>query len=165
MGKRRNAAKTGDKKLYASRNALQEPGDVKPQDIDSFHKGREESFLGLGARNESSDEEEQFESKQNMLDLALAHDDSEEESDDSSSKEAGPVSIRRSAPHHEDGSDDNSDDNYDDDDETGELDARRWGRKKSAYYDGDLADLELGVQAEDVSACESGLNYLLPYHY
>lgn len=150
MGKRRHAAKTGDKKLYAIRNAVEKPTLKNPHDIDSFHDGRGEAFLALDAVNEGSEDDEQFETKQNVLDLAVGDDSCEEESEDSTDED--DIDSGRRSPH---GMSANSDEGSDDEDEMealDRLDARQWGRKKSAYYDGDLADLELGVQAEDVSA-------------
>lgn len=156
MGKRRNAAKTGDKNL----KRLNVPhgsdaGKTTVQDIDDFHKDREESFLALDDdHRQDSDADELTEHKQSVLDLGVGEDSSDEESDDSSSAPEDDVAegLERSAPADLDASSENDSDS-DDDDETdlGAVDPRQWGRKKSAYYDGDLADLELGVQEEDVS--------------
>jgi hypothetical protein len=151
MGKRRNGAKTGDKKLYSNRNARKEASDRNPQGVDSFHRGREENFLALDSNAYSADDDEQFETRQNVLDLAFGDGESIEESEDSIGEEAQKEEfIARSSPSLA-GSSEDSIDNDDETQSLDQLDARYWGRKKSAYYDGDLGDLELGVQAEDVS--------------
>jgi len=154
MGKRRHAAKTGDKKLYLGRNAWKETSDRNSQDIDSFHRGRDESFLALESNkpNTEDDDDERFDTRQNVLDLALGDGDSIEESDDSSGGESqNEQFIARCAPSLAGSSSVDSVDNDDETQSLDQLDARKWGRKKSTYYDGDLGDLELGVQAEDVS--------------
>jgi len=160
MGKRRNAAKTGDKKLYASRNATKDTGERSPKDFDTFHTEREESYLGLDVEDPryDDDDDDRFDGQHNVLDLAMAGDDSDSKSDDSSADDSsaeenwkqdpGEMVTSTNASFSDEASETDEDDETD---ALDRLDVRGWGRKKSSYYDGDLADLELGVQAEDVS--------------
>jgi U3 small nucleolar RNA-associated protein 3 len=144
MGKRRNTAKTGDKKLYKSRfEELPSKGDDKDDPmygkVDKFHNKRDEEFLKLGDAEESdSDGEDKVEA---VMDLGAGGESSNEEEESSSEEEESEGEARGAV-------DDSSSD--DDDDEEEEIeDPRDWGTKKSAYYHADTTDLEIGQDEED----------------
>lgn len=165
MGKRRTAAKTGDKKLYSSRNkdleSSQKKSSIRPDSVDEFHQERDESFLALESNDKNEEPtDDAFETKNHILDLGVSDDSSVEEDDDSDSDQEGEAIARNSSksqgmPADSAGSDEDesSEEDDDDDDDMEDLvedDPRNWGRKKSAYYSADTGDLEIG-QDEDVS--------------
>ena len=146
MGKRRNTAKTGDKGIYKGRTdgkAVSSKGTGGDDDamytaVDRFHNNREEEFLKLDAApSESEEEEEQVEA---VMDLGVGESsaessDSEEEENDSAQEEEEEAALSSDS---------------DEDEEDGEIEGvRNWGKKKSTYYHGDTADLEIGQEEED----------------
>lgn len=151
MGKRRNTAKTGDKKLYKSRAVLEANASVPEDDedpiydeVDKFHNDRDKDFLKLDAQS-SGDEDDEQDVEEAVMDLAGGVEgSSSEESDDSSSDEE---EEEEDAHSEENGPDDLSSSSSEEE----ELDenVRDWGRKKSSYYHGDTADLEIGQDEED----------------
>lgn len=166
MGKkRRHTAKTGDKKLYQSRGNLKDNGKSDGEDdpmydrVDRFHYQKEENFLKLDAGSDSNDDDYGLEPKEEaVMDLALGGgDDSDSDDDDDSSSDDSSVG-KKFVPKEGAKDDDeesvdeensvSSSDN-DDDDEDLEENVRDWGRRKSAYYHGDTADLEIGQDEED----------------
>lgn len=185
MGKRRSAAKTGDKKLYASRrNAEHESlsSSARPSSVDDFHQQRDESFLALESKDKMEEPaDDAFETKQHILDLGVDDDSSGDEDEDSaddddddqevdssemeddtkkSSKKKGmPTGSASSA---DDDDDDDSSDGEDPMEELAEVDPRNWGRRKSAYYSADTGDLEIG-QDEDVRSLCVKHYHVLPF--
>jgi len=162
MGKRRNTAKTGDKKIYQSRHDRQmgarDADDDRSDDedpmhdrVDRFHNAREQQdFLKLDGDGDddggsSSDNDEQEEA---VMDLGLGGGDDDDDESSSSSSDDGDKESK-----HEDDSEAENHVNdlssSDDDDDDVEENVRDWGRRKSSYYSGDTADLEIGQDEED----------------
>lgn len=156
MGKRRNTAKTGDKALYSSRNdedAGPKKDDADPMydEIDQFHKDKDADYLKLETAGEPSDSEDDdgMTHQHNIMDLGAGGDDDDSASSSSDDDDEGRVGQ---AAHHDDDASDSEEASMassSDDDEDGPADPRQWGRKKSTYYHGDTADLELGQDQED----------------
>jgi len=174
MGKKRQTAKTGDKALYKSREKLNERNKKKGDDddpmyneIDRFHNEQDQDFIRLGeedeAKNDFDVDEDLAGNKMPVLDLGAGgmsssdDDDDDDDDDHSSANEDGYNNkSRKSASGHNarnadssSESDDMSDDDDDDDDSIIEEDPRNWGKKKSLYYHGDTADLEIGQEEDD----------------
>lgn len=159
MGKRRNTAKTGDKALYKSRSVSTSTRNDSDDDgmynaVDRFHNKRDEEFLKLDAAGNSSSEEEEddgISGRQGVLNLGggESSSDSSSENDSSSEDEEEPEAISKARPPSS--SDDDSSDSDDDDEmlNTEQPNVRDWGSKKSAYYHGDTADIEIGQDEED----------------
>lgn len=160
MGKRRKTAKTGDKSLYKkaaqvrsekllSSSDKSRHDDSMYDDVDHYHNQKDEEFMKFnnGDDDEESNDDEQVEA---VMDLGVGGDSSQDEEDDDdenseSDDESSPLKqIQKNLPPSDDSDDDN-----DDEDEEGMEDIRDWGRKKSSYYHGDTADLELGQDEED----------------
>lgn len=177
MGKRRNTAKTGDKAIYKGRDSdgsgqrKKENGgdDNMYNEVDRFHNERDQEFIRLGDDNDndSDDDLDMAANKEAVLDLGLggASSDSsdDDDSDDDSSMDNDRASQRKKDADESDSSGssdsdvDNGDDSDSDDEEIKDLreklataeDPRKWGKKKSMYYNGDTADLEIGQEEED----------------
>ena len=173
MGKRggrgRNTAKTGDKALYKSRNPSNDSnhtkqgvrsgdGDDDPMynDVDRFHRNRQkEEFLRIDQDVGGSDSSDDDDQEEAVMDLGLGGSDDDDESvgDESSvaSSEndgAQPRDAQQLTKGDSSSSDDDDDDDESNDDD--ELqDVRDWGKRKSSYYHGDTADLEIGQDQED----------------
>jgi U3 small nucleolar RNA-associated protein 3 len=160
MGKKRkNTAKTGDKAMYKNRPGGEEDrksrddGDPIYNKVDAFHNEREEEYMGLDTNKGDSDDDDGLVSRQqHVMDLGVGGDsdessasDEEESSDDDQRVQANPQEEQQQG-------DVSSSDDDDEEEEMDpqEMDPRNWGKKKSAYYHGDTADLEIG-QEEDVS--------------
>jgi len=154
MGKRgRKSAKTGDKSLYKNRDSTgddyipknNDDGDRMYDKVDQFHSRRDEDFLRLEQHVQDSEDEEIEEA---VMDLGIDGDSSE---DDTGSDDDAQIDAGRHEPDSEYSSEEEnlsvSSDDGDEDDEDG--DARKWGKKKSVYYHGDTADLEIGQEEED----------------
>lgn len=136
---RRNTAKTGDKALYNSRPSGSKNDDLRLGDDD---------FLPV--RNSSDDDSVGDEGStggnipptHSVMDLGI-----EEESDSSGeTSEDEDQGILHDEKNEEEehsslGEDDSSLDNN--------PDSSRWGKKKSLYYHGDTADIEIGQEKED----------------
>jgi hypothetical protein len=161
MGKRRTAAKTGDKKLYSQRNGDLDLNHESTQQmsIDDFHQQRDESFLALEGKGRMEEPtEDTFETKQHILDLGVGDSSGDEDEDSDEGDQEGESRDmeddtkrkikNQEVPSHSEGESTGSEDE-------GELeelvddDPRNWGRRKSAYYSADTGDLEIG-QDEDV---------------
>lgn len=173
--KRRNAAKTGDKKLYSSRGQLtsgkdgvsnqknNHDGDHDDDSVDAFHKDRD--FLRLDDSTTNTNQHQDDSWGQNeptrthqVLDLGIGSDgsSSEEENDNDNDDDDSSVDSQGSAskpidPTDSSSDDDDDDSDDDDDDDLEEMDPKdttNWGRKKSAYYNADTGDLEIGQDQE-----------------
>lgn len=175
MGKGKTA-KTGDKALYGSREELAsqarnkinkaagDDDDPMYDEVDRFHNEADQDFIKLDdeadrQRNGSDDEDEDLAGNiHSVMDLGAGgtsseeEDDDDDDDDDSSSEDDGRDKNRYADKKAEnysssDDSDDSSDD--DDDDDRIQEDPRNWGKKKSQYYHGDTADLEIGQEEDD----------------
>jgi U3 small nucleolar RNA-associated protein 3 len=155
MGKRRQTAKTGDKALYKGRpnesvaDASNNSDDDTMYDaVDRFHNRQD--FLKLDATGSSTDESEDdgISNRQGIMNIDSSSGD--DDSDDDDSAEEQLVAKKREEKDQVSQDEDSSSDS--DDDEMLEMeqsDVRDWGSKKSAYYHGDTADLEIGQDAGD----------------
>jgi hypothetical protein len=159
MGKRKTAAKTGDKKLYSQRNTDFDSNRESTRQIssDDFHQERDESFMALESKEKMEEPtDDAFETKQHILDLGVDGDSSGDEDEDSDDEQEGESSemeddTKNSSrnqviPEDSESSDGDSSEGEGD---LEEVDPRNWGRRKSAYYSADTGDLEIG-QDEDV---------------
>jgi U3 small nucleolar RNA-associated protein 3 len=152
MGKRRNTAKTGDKGLYKSRASLNDDAPKNEDDedpmydeVDRFHNEKDKDFLKLDNDGEdSADDDDTVEEA--VMDLGVGGDNSS--SEDADSSDEGSVQDDGSEAGDGEAALSSSDDD-DNDDEELEENVRDWGRKKSAYYHGDTADLEIGQDEDD----------------
>jgi U3 small nucleolar RNA-associated protein 3 len=150
MGKKRNSAKTGDQALYKKRDAItaskkSQDNDAMFNEVDRYHNQKEEQFLKLDATDTASEDDDGITKTENVLDLGLA-DSSEEEDDDSSLEDNGQEGDDVDA---DDSEEEAVSSESDDGDEPDQADVRDWGSKKSAYYHGDTADLEIGQEEDD----------------
>jgi len=178
MGRRsRHSAKTGDAALYGSRGdgdgGGEEPlrggrgnkrkddsdDDAMYDEVDRHYNRKEaerEEFLRLdgGAEDGSSEEEDDgiTRGREGVFDLGVGGSDDEDESSSGSEDEDESPSGRVGS------SDDASSSSDDDDSIPDESDLRGlksgedvldWGKRKSAYYHGDTADIEIGQAEED----------------
>lgn len=152
MGKRRKTAKTGDKSLYKkAAEARQGKGVSKQQNddsmydkVDQYHNEKDEELLKLDGGNANEDDSDQDE-EEAVMDLGAGGDSSEDddEDDEESDSDHDQLNTLHKAQQELSSS-------SEDDDEEGDMDdIRGWGKKKSAYYHGDTADLELGQDEED----------------
>lgn len=162
MGKKRNTAKTGDIALYKSRESETDAArgnnsddDGMYNEIDRHHNRRqqeEEEYLDLNAQHDNdSDEENQddgISGREGVLDLgggeSSSSDDEEESDDEDKVQRAQQDSEGESSVDENDSSSSESEE-----EDPGDLDVRDWGKKKSAYYHGDTADLEIGQDEDD----------------
>jgi U3 small nucleolar RNA-associated protein 3 len=164
MGKRRNTAKTGDKAIYNKRGQDEDTGpkkdDADPMydEIDQFHKDKDADYLKLdGGGNNASDSEDDdgMTHQHNIMDLGAGGGDDDSASSSSSDDDDDEGRrVGQQAAHHKDDDDSDSDEeasmvSSSDDDQDAITDPRQWGRKKSTYYHGDTADLEIGQDQED----------------
>mmetsp|Transcript_47075 Transcript_47075/g.52436 ORF Transcript_47075/g.52436 Transcript_47075/m.52436 type:complete len:689 (-) Transcript_47075:6636-8702(-) len=171
MGKKRQTAKTGDKALYKSREKLNERNKKKGDDddpmyneIDRFHNEQDQNFIRLGEIDEGKNDDEDEDlagNKISVLDLGAggtssSEDDDDDDEDDSSSNEDGYNNKDRKSRdivagdnYTSSDSEDMSDNDDDDDESIIQEDPRNWGKKKSLYYHGDTADLEIGQEEND----------------
>jgi U3 small nucleolar RNA-associated protein 3 len=144
-------------------------------EIDRFHHEREqEEFIRFGdAENDGDDDHDDKDligNKEAVLDLGVggdinSSDDEDGDGDDDNSSVEQQRNAKDGASGGGDSSSDSdsfsgsdSDDDDDDDDDIKNLkeqikaaseDPRKWGKKKSMYYHGDTADLEIGQEEED----------------
>lgn len=145
-GKRRNTANTGDKSLYkkaaearekaAAKSSKQDDGDEHMyDDVDQYHNKKDKEFMKFDEVQGSESEEE----VEAVMDLGVGGDSSseDEDSDDSDLENQGNTRQQQDMSS-----------SSDEDDEDIE-DVRDWGKKKSVYYHGDTADLEIGQEEED----------------
>lgn len=143
MGKRRKTAKTGDKGIYKARGDTKQGGKQNGSDdlydeVDRYHKQNEEEFIALDRQEESDFLDDGV--RESVLDLA-AGDNSDESEDETSVDDSGDESSVEAAKSLSS----TDDDQFSVENE----DVRDWGKKKSAYYHGDTADLEIGQDQED----------------
>lgn len=166
MGKRsRHSAKTGDTALYGTRAKAAEEAaaaskrsradsddDAMYGAVDRYHNKREqEDFVRFEKEDDDGSDaevEDGITHNEAVMDLGVGgssdDDDSDDDSEDDSSKDDDDVS---SSEEEEDVSVTSSDD--DDLEDGGKTNVLDWGSKKSAYYHGDTADLEIGQDEED----------------
>ena len=163
MGKRRNTAKTGDKAMYNSRmkGGDQSSSSEKKnklsydEQVDQFHHDRDMIRLGGDASDDESNHLNDGISHQHaIMDLGAGGDD--DSSSSSSDSDDDDDDSSRSSEQEDDDQDieqerysSSDDDDSDLDVEKAKGDPRQWGRKKSAYYHGDTADLEIGQEEDD----------------
>ena len=163
MGKRnRHSAKTGDSALYKAAAAAEDDAkkkrrkddsddDAMYNEVDRYHNKREEEeYLRFDEDAGGSDAEDDgvTRGREGVFDLGVGgssddddNDGSDDDSDDDSSSSGEDESEEDDASVSSD-----SDEDDEDDGKTNVLD---WGSKKSAYYHGDTADLEIGQDEED----------------
>jgi U3 small nucleolar RNA-associated protein 3 len=178
-GRRRNTAKTGDKALYVQKSHQQQQhsrpkrasnvgggndNDDNHDDddnvydpVDRFHRRREqkqqeEEFLRLDGNDESHGSDDEGNNVEAVMDLGVGGSDDDDDGSSRSSQGAGSSSTSASGSQTSE-SDEEEDEGDEDDslEERGEEveDVRDWGRRKSAYYHGDTADLEIGQEQDD----------------
>ena len=116
--------------------------------VDRFHNRQD--FLKLDATGSSSDESEDdgISNRQGIMNIDSSS--GEDDSDDDDSVEEQLVAKKKREKYQAPLEDEDSSDS--DDDEMLEMeqsDVRDWGSKKSAYYHGDTADLEIGQDEDD----------------
>lgn len=139
-GRGRHTAKTGDKGIYKSREKEQSnnTGDEVLED---------EEFLSLEPKeNESSSSSDEEEA---IMDLGGGGGDSSSSDDSSSDNDDEEEESEEGGFEEPTGPVNSSSDEDSDDDEEEVPDVRDWGKKKSNYYEGDTADLEIGQDEED----------------
>ena len=171
-GKKRQSAKTGDQKLYANRGADENiETDVRKRrrvedndfvndatsrfsnETDRLKFGESDSgeaedsegdevVMELGGdMSSSSDDDDNDDDDRNENENANVYNDQGDASDSDSS--SSPPSI---APSDSDDSDSDAESENSDDVRTQTL---NWGSRKSNYYSGDVADLEIGQDVAD----------------
>ncbi|KAL7555564.1 hypothetical protein ACA910_013040 [Epithemia clementina (nom. ined.)] len=178
MGKgkkqRRNTAKTGDKALYKQRsktsttksgtrhvNGDDDDDDAMYSKVDRFYnQADEEDYIQLteGDQNsENEDDDDEVLQQEAVLDLGggdVSSSDEEEKNSDTDDDDDEEDHVRpdltATLSSDSDGDDDEVDGNMDD--------VRNWGSKKSVYYHGDTADLEIGQEHEDAFVEEEAAN-------
>jgi U3 small nucleolar RNA-associated protein 3 len=139
-----------------------EDDDAMFDQVDRHHLRREklqqEEFLrfGTNAGEDSADEGEAVEA---VMDLGVGGSDDDGDDDDESSSDeegSGTASGASSSGLRSGGlssgdeeETDGDDDNASHEDLEGLDDVRDWGKRKSSYYHGDTADLEIGQEQED----------------
>ena len=140
---RRNTARTGDKALYNSR-----PSRLKN------HESRiaDEEFVTVANASDGDKSVGEDESAsdsmpvlQNVMDLGV---EEQSDSSDESSEEEEKQDVRQRGVDAEDSSFGSSSDDEDASLDQN-IDSSRWGKKKSLYYHGDTADIEIGQDRED----------------
>jgi U3 small nucleolar RNA-associated protein 3 len=162
--KGRKTAKTGDKalkKLAAMQTTVATNKDDH-DDIydkqDQWHNRREEEFIRLDnnlSDDSDTDQEEavmNIETSRNYSDNESVDDDDETERD-YSDEEENPVYSSAGEDEEQD----------DDEDQVANL--RDWGKRKSSYYHGDTADLEIGQDKDDALVEEEAAKSLQKARY
>ena len=148
MGKKRKTAKTGDKKLYKGREltvSTKKKGDDDNMynEIDRYHNEKEQEYIHLDQQPDELIDDDGYADKEAVMDLAGGVSSSDDEDEiDSGDESIQDVEIE---PDDEDPVDSSDDD----DDEMEEEAVTDWGRKKSSYFGGDTADLEIGQDEDD----------------
>jgi U3 small nucleolar RNA-associated protein 3 len=164
MGKKRKTAKTGDKKLYKGREltvSTKKKGDDDNMynAIDRYHNEQDEEYISLVQAPEEHVDDDGYADKEAVLDLAGGVSSSEDEEDsDNDDNENHEVSDDEEAQAM-------SSDDDDDDDQMEEEGVTDWGRKKSSYFGGDTADLEIGQDEEDAYLEEEAAKEVLNARY
>mmetsp|Transcript_31827 Transcript_31827/g.62364 ORF Transcript_31827/g.62364 Transcript_31827/m.62364 type:complete len:721 (-) Transcript_31827:1158-3320(-) len=172
MGRKsRHSAKTGDKSIYKSRPATSSHRDDDDSDQDPMYneverhynrkQRQEEEFLQLDQEDGPVDSDEEEDdgittNREGVFDLGIGGSSEEEDDDGSESDENENEKARlnrRQAPVAASSSEDDDEDSESDDDGEDEAGGKskvlNWGTKKSDYYHGDTADLEIGQDVED----------------
>jgi U3 small nucleolar RNA-associated protein 3 len=168
MGRRksRNTAKTGDKKLYASREAetplakssqLDSDDDQMYNEVDRYHNRREEEVMHLDKDDDESESEDDgiTKGREAVFDLGVGgssseEDDSDDDDDDDESSSDDKDDSDGSSDEEEATTASSDSESDDFEDEPTESDILNWGKKiKKDYYGGDTADLEIGQDEED----------------
>jgi U3 small nucleolar RNA-associated protein 3 len=166
MGKRRNTAKTGDKAIYGSRQLSIAPERNVEEDhpmhneIDRFHNEREKDYLGLednGGRLHEDQDDDGISGQQGVMDLGARGDSDSSDEESSQDSSVGIDEKGQANPQDdlmpplgqgEDEEESSSSESEEEDVDQQISDPRNWGRKKSSYYHGDTADLEIGQDEE-----------------
>ena len=159
MGKKRGTAKTGDQAIYKSRESYnghkgngEDDNDPMYNEVDRFHNAREENYIKFDRGTGSGEDEDEDSEEEAVMNLAVGGESSEDESsseDELSDEEANKKSLQRKSKDSSSETDSSSSSSDEEDDEMDKDDVRDWGKKKSAYYHGDTADLEIGQEKED----------------
>ena len=174
MGKkhRRNTAKTGDKALYKQGQVKQSKihdGEGSNEDamyskVDQFYNQQdEEDFIQLSqqskkfGQDDDEDDDADILQQEAVLDLgggevssSDADEGDEHDEDDGDEDEDGHDDYDDGLGKQTSMTLDQATSSGSDDDEDEDLDdIRNWGTRKSVYYHGDTADLEIGQEQED----------------
>jgi U3 small nucleolar RNA-associated protein 3 len=152
MGKKRHTAKTGDKGLYKSRSAANDAGEDRSgmnvdddpvyNEVDRFHNDKDKDYLLFDRKDDNNSESDDVQ-EEGVMDLGVVDSDGE---DNTSSDESDEEQEMVDSDVEDEAAPLSSSD--EEEDEVQEN-IRDWGRKKSAYYNGDTADLEIGQGQED----------------
>jgi U3 small nucleolar RNA-associated protein 3 len=170
MGQKRRTAKTGDKAINKSRaqevtkdngnSHNDDDDDPMYNEVDRFHNDKDKDFLMLDRNNDDDDaDSDDGLQEEAVMDLGLGGVDDDDDDDSSSNEDSSDVHDDDDDGDHSEEEDEMdgeaaplsaSDDEGDDDDDA-ELNenVRDWGRRKSSYYHGDTADLEIGQDEND----------------
>ena len=169
---RRHTAKTGDKSLYNNREQLSHivernnhskfdkkhnSDDIIYDEVDQFHNN---DYLRLDhTMDDDSDSDDNGMAEEEVMRLENDEDDDddEEEEDDSQDDE------EEEEEEEEEPIISSSDDDDEGDDGNDEI--RDWGMKKTAYYYGDTADLEIGQEVEEALLEEDAAKDVLHARY
>ena len=143
---RRNTVKTGDKaqKRNASTSHTENPIDDDPiyDAVDRFHS---QDYLRLDqALDDDEEDEEDDWGEEAVMDLGVDDEEEDDNDDSSTDDEEEEVSL-------------SDDDNL----QHEEDNVRNWGSRKSAYYHGDTADLEIGQDQDDAVLEEAAAKEVL----
>lgn len=168
MGKKRKTAKTGDKKLYKGREltvSTTKKGDDDKMynEIDRYHNEKDEEYISLVHAPEEHVDDDGYADKEAVLDLAGGVSSSEEEDDGDSDNDENDIENHEVSDEEAHAM--SSDDDDDDDDQMEEEGVMDWGRKKSSYFGGDTADLEIGQNEEDAYLEEEAAKEVLNARY
>eukprot|EP00522_Entomoneis_paludosa_P007049 CAMPEP_0172445056 /NCGR_PEP_ID=MMETSP1065-20121228/5027_1 /TAXON_ID=265537 /ORGANISM="Amphiprora paludosa, Strain CCMP125" /LENGTH=691 /DNA_ID=CAMNT_0013195849 /DNA_START=26 /DNA_END=2101 /DNA_ORIENTATION=+ len=162
MGKKRNTAKTGDKGLYKGRPNEEQAQPAKGDSdddamynkVDRFHNQREEEeeFLDLNHQGRGGDDDDEDDNeiyqRESVMDLGVGSMSSSDDDDDDNDDEEASDDEQAKVPQPDDSASSSSDSDNDGE-EQDDDNVRDWGKKKSVYYHGDTADLEIGQEEDD----------------
>lgn len=144
---RRNTAKTGDRAVYNSRPSGSKNNKPTIED-DEFIRVENPSGDDFSAGDDQSTNSSRIASVQNVMDLGI--EEESDTSDDSSEDGENREELLLKGPHEE--AEDSSVSSASEDDYSSpeqKFDSKLWGKKKSLYYHGDTADIEIGQDKED----------------
>lgn len=140
--------------MYQSRSkdeSKYEPETEDPMydEVDRFHQNQD--FIQF---DQNDDDDDSSEDDMEEAVLNLRGDDDDEGNEDEEDIDSDESSEKEQQQSHDDSEDEDEEilpsPSSDEEDDEEELeDVRDWGRKKSAYYHGDTADLEIGQEEED----------------
>jgi hypothetical protein len=141
--------------LYQSRNVSTdhssdpvEEEDPMYDSVDRFHQNRD--FIQFDNDDDDDSSDDGLGKEEAVMELGGDEEANEDENDDDSDSDIHNEKEEQFEGESEEEEEilpSSSDDDDDDNDES--EDVRDWGRKKSAYYHGDTADLEIGQDEED----------------